>query len=418
MLKFNKEIKILVKKRQKYLSILSNLCGLRSISVMQQLEEWLCKIDLRVSAIETVYRARGNLTAGVDNLILKRENLINYLGVLKHNKLKYYKTDPIKRIFIPKNKNENRSLGIPTIKDRIVQTLFVQLLEPIIDPHADLHSFGYRKGRNAHQAVGLLSKSLHYKPKHSKKSTKRYFVHTKYVANIGVKRFFEKVNHNWLMQNYFFPIKFNHILKGWLTSIAVFQNEFKVSLSGFPQGFVIGPSLANFSLNGLEKVILPSKKTAFDEEKFDYYLKLGFRYRTGESVVRKTLSSTIVRYVDDFIIVVNDKIEVQQIYNKVKQFLTERGLECNQAKSKIIRWDNNAKFNYLGFTLHYILKKKISKITTQRRFNRIFIRAGLYVYPSKIKVQMFKNKIKSVINKNLNVSPFRLIKIINPIIAG
>ena len=70
---------------------------------MQQLEEWLCKIDLRVSAIETVYRARGNLTAGVDNLILKRENLINYLGVLKHNKLKYYKTDPIKRIFISKN---------------------------------------------------------------------------------------------------------------------------------------------------------------------------------------------------------------------------------------------------------------------------------------------------------------------------
>jgi len=124
---------------------------------------------LRVSAIETVYRARGNLTAGVDNLILKRENLISYLNILKHNKLKSYKTDPIKRIFIPKNKNEKRPLGIPTIKDRIIQTLFVQLLEPIIDSYADLHSFGYRKGRNAHQAIGLLSKSLHYKPKHSKK---------------------------------------------------------------------------------------------------------------------------------------------------------------------------------------------------------------------------------------------------------
>jgi len=126
----------------------------------------------------------------------------------------------------------------------------------------------------------------------------------------------------------------------------------------------------------------------------------------------------MVRYVDDFIIVVNDRTEAQQIYNKVKQFLTERGLECNQAKSKIIRWGSNSKFNYLGFTFHYILKKKISKITIQRRLNRTFIRAGLYVYPSKIKLQMFKNKIKSVINKNLNVSPFRLIKIINPIIAG
>lgn len=214
MLKFNKEIKNLVKKRQKYLSILSNQCGLRSTSVMQQLEEWLCKIDLRVSAIEKVYRSRGNLTAGIDNLILKRENLINYLGVLKHNKLKYYKPDPIKRIFIPKNKNETQPLGILTIKDRITQSLFVQLLEPIIDPHADSYSFGYRKGRNAHQAIGLLSKSLHHKPKHSRKSTKRYFVHTKYVANIDVKQFFENINHKWLMQNYPFPIKFNYILKG------------------------------------------------------------------------------------------------------------------------------------------------------------------------------------------------------------
>lgn len=292
---------------------------------------------MRVSAIETVYRARGNLTAGVDNLILKRENLISYLDILKHNKLKFYKTDPIKRIFIPKNKNEKRPLGIPTIKDRITQTLFVQLLEPIIDFSADLHSFGYRKGRNAHQAIGLLSKSLHYKPKHSKKSIKRYFVHTKYVINIDVKQFSEKVNHNWLMQNYLFPIKFNHILKGWLTNAVVFQNEFEIPLSGFPQGSVIGPSFANFTLNGLEKVISPSKKTAFDKEKFDYYSKLGFRYKTGDSIVRKTLSSIMIRYVDDFVIVTNDKIEAQKIYTKIERFLIERGLQCNKVKSKIIK---------------------------------------------------------------------------------
>jgi len=139
------------------------------------------------------------------------------------------------------------------------------------------------------------------------------------------------------MQNYLFPIKFNHILKGWLTNAVVFQNEFEIPLSGFPQGSVIGPSLANFTLNGLEKVILPSKKTAFDKEKFDYYLKLGFRYKTSDSVVRKILSSTMVRYVDDFIIITNDKIEVQKIYIKVKQFLIERGLQCNQVKSKIIK---------------------------------------------------------------------------------
>ena len=420
MLEYNKDIRVLVQKRQKYLALLSNEYGLRSINVMRQIEEWLCQVDLRVIAIETVYRSSGNLTAGVDDQKLKRENLINYLDILKYNKLKFYKPDPIKRVFIPKGKGPDlRPLGIPTIKDRIVQTLFVQVLEPIIDPHADCYSFGYRKGRNAHQAIGMLSKLLAHKPKASKKnSNKRYFVHSKFVINIDVKQFFDKVSHEWLLKNYPFPIKFIHILKGWLSSAVIFQNEHEIPLTGFPQGSVIGPSLANYTLNGLEQTITPSKKMAFDSEKFDYYVKKGYSYKRGSSVVRKTLSSSIVRYVDDFIIVVNDKTEAMIIYNKIKLFLADRGLQFNLSKSKILKWKNNAKFDYLGFTFHYILKKKPTKITTQRKFNRNFIRTGLYVYASKVKVQLFKDKIKSTVNENLNVSPFRLIKIINPIISG
>jgi RNA-directed DNA polymerase len=420
MLKYNKDVRILVGKRQKYLALLSNQYGLRSITVMQQVEEWLCQVDLRVIAIETVYRSSGNLTAGVDDQKLKRENLISYLDILKYNKLKFYKPDLIRRVFIPKGSGSDlRPLGIPTIRDRIVQTLFVQVLEPIIDPHADYYSFGYRKGRNAHQAIGMLSKLLAYKPKASRKnSNKRYFVHSKFVINIDVKQFFDNVNHDWLLENYPFPIKFISILKSWLSSSIIFQGEHEIPLTGFPQGSVIGPSLANYTLNGLEKIIIPSKKTAFDSEKFDYYVKQGYSYKRGLSIVRKTLSLSIVRYVDDFIIVVNDKTEARIISNNIKLFLAERGLECNLAKSKILKWENNAKFDYLGFTFHYILKRRTTKITTQRRFNKNFIRGGLYVYSSKTKIQLFKKKIKSTINKNLNVSPFRLIKIINPIISG
>jgi len=420
MLEYNKDVRILVKKRQKYLALLSNQYGLRSITVIRQIEEWLCQVDLRVIAIETVYRSSGNLTAGVDSQILKRENLISYLDMLKYNELKFYESDPIKRVFTPKGSGSDlRPLGIPTIKDRIVQTLFVQVLEPIIDPHADYYSFGYRKGRNAHQAIGMLSRLLAYNPKSSRKnSNKRYFVHSRFVINIDVKQFFDKVNHKWLLENYPFPTKFIHILKGWLSSAIIFQGEHEIPLTGFPQGSVIGPSLANYTLNGLEKIIIPTKKTAFDSEKFDYYAKQGHHYKKGSSIVRKTLSSSIVRYVDDFIIVVNDETEARIINNNIKLFLAERGLECNSSKSKIFKWENNAKFNYLGFTFHYILKRRTTKITVQRRFNKNFIRGGLYVYPSKTKVQLFKNKIKSTINGNLNVSPFRLVKIVNPIISG
>ena len=422
MLKFNKEIKLLVKKRQKYLALLSNQYGLRSITVMRQVEEWLCQADLRVLAIEIVYRSRGNLTAGADNEVLKRENLISYFDILKHKKLKFYNSDLIRRVYIPKgNDDKLRPLGIPTIKDRIVQTLFVQVLEPIIDPHADYYSFGYRKGRNAYQAIGVLSKSLKYKTKslkEKKNSDKRYFVHSKFVIKIDVKQFFDKINHKWLLKNYPFPPKLIHILKGWLSSAIIFQGKYEIPLTGFFQGSVIGPSLANFTLNGLEKVIIPSKKTAFDLEKFNYYSKQGFLYKKGDSKVRKSLSSVIVRYVDDFIVIVNDENEARLINSNIKLFLERRGLKFNLSKSKIFKWENNAKFNYLGFTFHYILKKKISQVTAQRKLNQNFIRGGLYVYPSKTKVQQFKKKIEAVILKNINVSSFRLIKIINPIITG
>lgn len=97
MLSYNKDIRSLVKNRQKYLSLLSNQYGLRSTVVMQQVDEWLCKVDLRVMAIESVYRSSGNLTPGVDGLKLQQENLIGYLDILKYNNLKkFYKTDPIR----------------------------------------------------------------------------------------------------------------------------------------------------------------------------------------------------------------------------------------------------------------------------------------------------------------------------------
>ena len=419
MLKFNKEIRTLVKKRQKYLSMLSNQYGFRSTTVIRQIDEWLAKLDLRVFAIETVYRSSGNLTPGVDNLKLKRENLFDYLEIMEYSNLKHYKADLTRRVYIPKSKKDKRPLGIPTIKDRVVQTLFVQVIEPIIDVHADNNSFGFRKGRNPHQAIGLLSKSLHVKPGHQRKSgDKRYFVHSKYILNIDIEKFFDKVNHEWLLENYPFPNNFIHILQGWLSSEVVYQGEYEIPITGFPQGSVIGPSLANFTLNGLEKVIIPSKATAFDEEKFNYYADKGIQYNKNSSVVRKTLASSVVRYADDFIVVVNDKEQAEIISDKIDCFLKERGLIRNFTKSKIIKWENNAKFDYLGFTFHYILGKRFSKITMQRRFNESFVRGGLYVYPSKIKVQTLKKKIKETIKNNLNVSPYRLVNILNPIIRG
>jgi retron-type reverse transcriptase len=405
MLKFNKEIETLVKKRQKYLSMLSNQYGFRSTIVVLQVEEWLTKLDLRVFAIETVYKFSGNFIPELDNLKLKRENLFSYLETMKYGNLKHYKADSIRNIYISKSKKEKQLLEISIIKDLIVQTLFVQIIEPIIDVYADNHSFGFRKGRNHYQVIGLLSKLLDLKPRKQKNlSDKQHFICNKYIFNIAIEKFFNKVNCDWLLKNYPFPNNFIFILQEWLLNEVVYQSEYEISTTKFVQSSIIGPSFVNFILNGLEKIIISGKVINYDKSKNMHY--------------NKTFTSFFVRYADHFIVVVNDKEQVKIISDKIDYFFKERGLNKNFSKSKIVKWENNSKLDYLGFIFHYIIEKKISRIMIQNRFNKNFTQSGLYVYPSKIKVQIFKNKIKEIIKNNLNVSPYYLIYILNPIIKS
>ena len=103
---------------------------------------------------------------------------------------------------------------------------------------------------------------------------------------------------------------------------------------GFPQGSVIGPSLANFTLNGLEELIKPYQKTAFSEEKHKYKLKkFGIDYSKGDSNVRIQITTQIVRFADDFIIITNHLKAAQIIKQKVEKFLAIRGLQTNKNKT-------------------------------------------------------------------------------------
>ena len=154
---------------------------------------------MRVLAVETVHRSRGNRSPGIDGVILTRENLLSHVNALSFNQLFKYKASPIRKVFIPKSgKAELRPLGIPTISDRCMQTLFVQLLDPIIEAASDDFSYGFRKGRNAHQAIGDLANHLRTKPqlKRPKTGSRRYFSHSKYVYSFDIKGFFNNVSHD------------------------------------------------------------------------------------------------------------------------------------------------------------------------------------------------------------------------------
>ena len=419
MLRHPKLIYELLELKQKYLSMLSLEHGLNSKIVNNQMTEWLCSLVFRIVAIETVYRSTGVRTSGVDGVLLNSKNLLNFLKNLTFQfLLKKYQPSTIKRVFIPKNGGSLRPIGILTITDRIVQTLFLLIIDPIFDPFCDVSNFGFRKGRSAHQAIGLVSKALHHKP--TRKNKRTYFINTKHILKIDIEKFFENVDHSWLLSNYPFPTKFMHILKAWLKMEINYHNYTSTVSHGFPQGSVIGPSLANFTLNGLEELIKPYQKTAFSEEKHKYKLKkFGIDYSKGDSNVRIQITTQIVRFADDFIIITNHLKAAQIIKQKVEKFLAIRGLQTNKNKTLFLPWKHNTKFDFLGFTFHYILNNKKTKLAVQYNKKKgRYVRTGLYVYPNKFNITSFKLKIKSICRKNMNMSPYKLIHLLNPIIRG
>jgi RNA-directed DNA polymerase len=412
-------IRELVTLRQKYLAKLSKLYGYNSKITQMELLNFLTQIDMRIFAIDSLLRSKGSKTAGIDNVILTKDNAQEFLDLLTYKKLKVYKSSSVKIISIPKvGNNKWREIGILTIYDRLVQKLFLLVLDPIIDVHSDKSSYGFRNGRNAHQAIGLVASIL------SKQTTKKYIVQDKYILNLDIKNFFGSVSHDWLINNYPFPSKLKFILEQWLSYEKSFSfDTLSLNVSndnlGFPQGSIIGPSLANFTLDGLEFECMPSQKTAINEKKIAFLDAQNIKYKPGSGIVRKSLTSTVIRFVDDFLVITNDEKQSIYILNKIKSFLSIRGLTLNDEKTKIISWKNNSKFDFLGFTFHYLTKPRPGRITEQRDSNnRRKIRGGLYVYPSNDSISKFKKKIKLLFVKNLNLTPYKLILLLNPIIRG
>ena len=188
---------------------------------------------------------------------------------------------------------------------------------------------------------------------------------------------------------------------------------------GFPQGSIIGPSLANFTLDGLESECSPSKKTAINEKKIAFLDSQNIGYRLGSSIVRKTLTNTVIRFADDFLVITNDEKQCICILKKIKDFLSIRGLTLNEEKTRIILWKNNSKFDFLGFSFHYLTKPRPGRVTEQRDSkNQRKMRGGLYVYPNNDSIHKFKKKIKLILVKNQNLTPYKLILLLNPVIRG
>ena len=178
-------------------------------------------------------------TPGVDNKLWKSDDA--KMKAVKSLKRIGYKAQALKRIYIPKkNRKKKRPLGIPTIKDRAMQALYLLALDPIAETICDNNFYGFRKKRSTADAIGKIFSTLCRKDS------------AQWVLEGDIKGCFDNINHEWLIKH--IPID-KKILLQWLKAGIIFNKEFFDTESGTPQGGIISPCLALLTLNGLETLL-------------------------------------------------------------------------------------------------------------------------------------------------------------------
>jgi len=282
---------------------------------------------------------KRNKASGVDGVTVEEyevnleENLKGLMGKLK---AKRYRPKPVRRVYIPKPKGGKRPLGIPAVEDRIVQMGLKKILEAIFEADFLEVSYGFRPGRNGHQALNTLNEAIMRKP-------------VNWIVDMDIEKFFDRVDHKWMMKFLEARIADPNILRligRFLRAGVMEDGKYYQVERGTPQGGILSPLLANLYLH--------------------YCLDLWFEKR-----VKRELRgyARFIRYADDFVVCFQKTEEAEEFGRILRQRLGKFGLAVSEEKSRIISfgrypyyWARKERkrlktFDFLGFT-HYCTKTR------------------------------------------------------------
>jgi RNA-directed DNA polymerase len=283
-----------------------------------------------LSALKRVERNKGS--HGVDEMPVQnlRKHILEHWESMKMELLEgTYEPQPVRRVEIPKPDGGVRLLGIPTVTDRLIQQAVAQVLTTLYEPTFSEHSYGFRPKRSAHGAI---------------RKAKGYIQEgNRWVIDIDLEKFFDKVNHDRLMGTLSKRIKDKRLLKlirNYLKSGIMINGIVTTNEEGTPQGGPLSPLLSNIVLDELDKEL---------EER-------GHKF---------------VRYADDCNIYVKSKKAGNRVMGSVTSFIEERlKLKVNLNKSAVDRpWKR--KFLGFSFTLHKEPKVRIAKESMKRMKSKI-----------------------------------------------
>jgi len=280
--------------------------------------------ELMQQAWKAVKRNRG--AAGIDKVSIElysRHVGTNLEHLMRKLKSRTYTPKPLRRFYIPKGKGKMRPLGIPTVQCRIAQEVVRRLISPIFERKFHNSSYGFRPGRNCHQAVSKVKEYL-----------SEGFL---YVVDADIKGFFDNIPLALIMTEVATEIADGNILQlieRFLGSGVMEEGQLRPTTKGTPQGGVISPLLANIVLNRL-----------------DHELEArGYKF---------------VRYADDFVILCRTKEQAQEALDFAKVILEgEMGLELSPEKTKICHLQDG--FDFLGF--HFTTTGVTMREKSQEKF--------------------------------------------------
>lgn len=294
-------------------------------------EKWFRLIDKvfaernLLAAFQQVTRKRG--AAGVDHVTTRDferqlpEALWELSDALKGGT---YVPQAIRRVHIPKpGSNETRPLGIPTVRDRVVQAAVVNVIEPIFERDFAEHSYGFRPGRGCHHALRRVDQLL-----------KAGYVH---VVDVDLKGYFDSIPHDRLMARLETRIADGPVLRlieAFLKADILDDMSQWTPEQGAPQGAVLSPLLSNIYLDPLDHLLAEA----------------GFE---------------MVRYADDFVILCREAEDAQRALEIVGQWVADNGLTLHPTKTRIIDSRTDG-FDFLGYTFrgqkHWPRRKSLAKL--------------------------------------------------------